>query len=86
MRYYAKRQKDPGKWAFKQFIYKKLRPPKAPDFDKKAAREASILLNHYLTEEEQVEETPSLFANGKWVVGASPEDLTQVLKESGYAS
>ena len=85
MQYYAARKKDPGKWQFKQFI-KKLRLPKAPDFDEKAAREASILLNWHLTEQEQVDMTPSLLANGKWTLGASPEDFSQILKESGYES
>ena len=85
MQYYAARKKDPGKWQFKQFI-KKLRLPKDPGFDKKAANETSILLNRYLTEEEQVDKTPSLLSNGKWTIGASPEDFAQVLKESGYES
>ena len=85
MQYYAARKKDPGKWQFKQFI-KKMSPPKDPGFDKKAAREASILLNYYLTKQEQVDMTPSLFANDKWTVGASPEDFAQTLKESGYES
>ena len=85
MQYYAARKKDPGKWQFKQFI-KKMRAPMDPGFDKKAARETSILLNHYLTKEELVDQTPSLFANGKWMLGVSPEDFTRILKESGYES
>ena len=85
MQYYAARKKDPGKWQFKQFI-KKTRAPKDPDFNKHTARETSVLLNWYLLDQERVDKTPSLHANGRWIVGASPEDLSQILKESGYES
>ena len=83
MQYYASRKKFPSHWNFKQTV-KKMKLPKDPEFDKKAARKTSILLNAYLAQDQYVTETPSVYWNGKWEVGAGPDTLARILEESGY--
>ncbi len=58
--------------------------PVDPEFDPKAAHASTALLNIYLSEKEKVTKTPSLFTNGKWVVGAEPSTLENILEEAGY--
>lgn len=85
MRHFAEKEKFPTKSQLKKFL-KKLDLPNDPNFNKKAAKNASILLNNYLVKDEQINKTPALRIGQKWIIGASPEDFAQALKESGYES
>ena len=85
LQFFAKKGYNPTKNHLAALI-KKMDLPKDPTFDIRAARVSTLLLNVYLSKREKVTETPSLFSNGKWEVGAAPAVLEKILEEAGYDS
>lgn len=84
LKFYAAQGQEPDRLRLASFL-EGLKVPKDPEFDNRIARETTKALDVYLSEIEGVATTPSVFGAGSWKMSATPEDLTNMLQEMGYA-